>query len=393
MIKDIMALPVWNGRGERTLRVFVKTENRTFSATAPAGKSRGRWEAETISIAEAAKAFPEIKHMLVGKEEKDWDRLDALIEAAGGKNLERIGANLGVALSMALAKAGTNGQVWQALSGGRSNTFPFPISNIVGGGAHGGSTAIQEFLVIPVRAKSVDEAVETNLAVWREVGETIGGKSGRNDEGAWITGADDIKTLDMLTKITEAHGCLVGIDVAAGQLMHGNKYVWPSIAKEFDSGEQLEFLRMMAEKYRLAYIEDPFDARDSMLWTEFNAKSKALVVADDLACTQPHRVTQIAQANQANAVIIKPDQAGTVSKTLRAIDAAKSNKMIHIVSHRSGDSCETFIADLAVGTEAPLIKCGIAGGERVAKLNRLMEIWAAMSEKGKPEMARLKLRA
>lgn len=210
MIKDIVALPVWNGRGEKTLRVYVRTENRTFSATAPAGKSRGRWEAETISIAEASKAFPELKHALVGKDEREWDRLDALVEAAGGKNLERIGANLGVALSMALIKAATNGQVWQLLSGGRSTSFPFPVSNIIGGGAHGGSTAIQEFLVIPVRAKSIDEAVETNLAVWREVGETIGGRSGRNDEGAWITGADDIKTLDMLTKIAEAHGSWSG---------------------------------------------------------------------------------------------------------------------------------------------------------------------------------------
>ncbi|MFH0830364.1 MAG: enolase C-terminal domain-like protein [Candidatus Aenigmatarchaeota archaeon] len=395
MIKDIVALPVWNGKCGRTLRVYVKTENKTFSATAPTGESKGKWEAATISMAEIAKVFPELKRLLIGKNETEWDRLDALVEAAGGKDLERIGSLLGTALTMALTKAGTNGQVWQALSDGRSTSFPFPVGNAVGGGAHGGHTSIQEFLVIPAKAKTMAEAIETNITVWREIGQTIkaGGNFGRDDEGAWITNADDVKTLDLVTNIAEANGCLVGIDVAAGQLMHGNKYVWPSMAREFDSGEQLEFLKMMAEKYRLAYIEDPFDARDSMLWAEFNSKSKALVVADDLACTQPHRVTQIAQAGQANAVIIKPDQAGTVGKTLRAIDAAKNGRMIHVVSHRGQDTCETFIADLAVGTEAPLIKCGIAGGERVAKLNRLMEIWAGMSEKGRPEMARLKLRA
>ena len=395
MIQDVLALPVWNGRGERTIRTYIKTENGLFSATAPLGKSRGKWEAVTISQDETAAAFRDLKKAIISLDESDWQRVDTIIDELGGRNLEKTGASLAVATSMAVVKAAAHGQPWQLLSNGKANPLPFPIGNVAGGGAHGGSTSIQEFVVIPVKAASIEEAIDTNFSVWREVGKEMSknGQCGRNDEGAWMTSKDDIETLELISKVAERHGCLVGMDVAAGQLMRRGKYFWQSLDKEMDGGEQMEFIRNLAETYKLAYIEDPLDAHEPELWMELSRKTKAMIVADDLTCSQAARVAQAAESKAANAILIKPDQAGTVSRALQAIAAAKKGGLPHVASHRSGDTCETFIADFAVGTGASLIKCGISGGERTSKLNRLLEIWATISEKGKPEMAKLRLQA
>lgn len=389
MIKDIFAIPIWNNLGGRTFKVVVKTDQGNFSASAPAGESRGRWEAAYADYGRAAAAFPELKQALMGMQESEWDRADNLIERAAGRNFEKTGAQLSIATSMAVVRAAALGQVWQLLDS-QATRFPLPVGNVAGGGMHGGrSMSIQEILIIPARARSMEEAIQTNFDVWNEVGRKLAGH-GKDDEGAWISGWDDVKTLDVVSSVAESRGCALGVDIAANSLWQKGKYVWEALGQKFDASEQLEFVKLMAEKYKLVYIEDPFRDDDLQTFAALRKKTKAMIVVDDLTGTQPTRVAQAAQQGSAGGVIIKPDQAGTVSKALRAIDQAKNGKMAHIVSHRAAETNDTFIADMAVGTGAPLIKCGIAGGERVAKLNRLMEIWAAISERTKPEVTRIK---
>jgi enolase len=153
------------------------------------------------------------------------------------------------------------------------------------------------------------------------------------------------------------------------------RYQWASLKKEFDTAEQLEFLKMMIQKYRLVYVEDPFGENDYNAFAELRKATKCIICGDDLYASQPLRIAQGSHYGATNAAIIKMDQAGTVSRALRAIDACDNAQMAYVVSHRSGETCDPFISDFAVGAGAKLIKCGIAGGERTAKLNRLLEIW------------------
>lgn len=375
MIKDISAVPAWNGRCEKTVKVSVKTDKGVFSSYAPSGKSKGRWEAPALSAEQALQALPEINKQLTGLDEGDWEKFDSHIEQVCGRNFEKCGANFACALSMAVIRAASLNRVYKILGGGAA--FPYPIGNVAGGGAHMGSTAIQEFLVIPVKAKTIAEAIETNIAVWQEAGRVFNRArhTGRNDEGAWISGTDDVQTLDVVAAAAESHGARVGLDVAASQLFIKGKYNWASLKKEFNTGEQLEFLKMMIEKYRLVYVEDPFNENDYAAFAELKKSTKCIICGDDLYASQALRIGQGGQHGATNAAIIKMDQAGTVSRALRAVDACDNAQMAYVVSHRSGETCDSFIADFAVGTGAKFIKCGISGGERTAKLNRLLEIW------------------
>jgi len=384
VINDISVIPAWNGRGEKTIKVKVATEKGVFSAYAPSGKSKGKWETAVLPADQVIKNFPDIKKQLIGLDEGDWEKFDSHIEQVCGRNFERCGANFSAALSMAVIRAASGNRVYKLLGGGAA--FPYPIGNVAGGGAHMGSTAIQEFLVIPVKAKTITEAIETNFAVWQEAGRVLSRSRhiGRNDEGAWISGTDDVQTLDVVTAAAEAHGARVGLDVAASQLFSKNKYQWASLKKEFNTTEQFEFLKMMIEKYKLVYVEDPFNENDYAAFAELKKSTKCIICGDDLYASQALRIGQGAQHGATNAAVIKMDQAGTVSRAMRAIDACENAQMAHVVSHRSGETCDSFIADFAVGTGAKFIKCGIAGGERTAKLNRLLEIW---SETESPAMA------
>ncbi|MEM5814267.1 MAG: enolase C-terminal domain-like protein [Candidatus Aenigmatarchaeota archaeon] len=386
MIKDIAAVPAWNSRGEKTVKVVVKTDKGAFFAYAPSGKSKGRWEAPVLSVEQIMQETPEIRKNLTGLDEGDWEKFDSHIEQVCGRNFEKCGANFACALSMAVIRAASLNRVYKILGGGAA--FPYPIGNVVGGGAHMGSTAIQEFLVIPVKAKTIAEAVETNIAVWQEVGRVLSRSRhiGRNDEGAWISGTDDVQTMDVVVEAAEHNGARVGIDVAASQLFIKGKYQWASLKKEFSTSEQLEFLKMMIEKYRLVYVEDPFNENDYAAFAELRKSVKCIICGDDLYASQALRIGQGAQHGATNAAIIKIDQAGTVSRALRAVDACDNGQMAYVVSHRSGETCDSFIADFAVGTGAKFIKCGIAGGERTAKLNRLLEIWNEVSETTAPQM-------
>jgi enolase len=249
-------------------------------------------------------------------------------------------------------------------------------------------------LVYPAKAKDIFEAIETNFKIWGEVGKLLqlkGFTVGRNDEGAWIVRKDDLKTLEIVTSVAEKYGAKVGIDVAASQFYKKGKYVYYHLKKKFDSGDQLEFMKHLIKTYKLSYVEDPFHENDFASFAELRKSVSCLVVGDDLFATNLHRIMKGIDKESCNGVIIKPDQAGLVTRAIHAADVAKRGGLVPIVSHRSGETEDAFISDLAVALEAPLIKFGISGTERVAKVNRLIEIWNGIkNSKMRPQMAKLK---
>jgi enolase len=384
MIEQLDVIPVKNSRGDWTARAFVKTKHGIFSATAPSGKSRGRFEARTLSIKRALKALPHIRKALIRLPEQEFEIADDVLEQL----MPRAGANLTIAVSMAIVRAAAAGDIWRFL--GKDIAFPYPLGNVIGGGVHGGTPAIQEFLIIP-KARNIRAAIAVNFAVWSDVGEILRSKgilAGRNDEGAWCSSLDDLQALDLLAGVAEDYNARIGIDIAASQLWRSGKYVYPALKLKLDPAEQLDFVLHMAKAYRLAYIEDPFHENDFENFAQLRARTACLICGDDLFATRPDRLDIGIKRAAAGAALIKPDQVGTVSKALRTARMAKAAGLARIPAHRSGESCDPFIADMAVALGAEMIKCGISGGERVAKTNRLLEIWAKIE---KPIMAKLKL--
>jgi len=381
MIKDIILSEIYNSCKEKTIKVSIKNENGIFSASSPSGTSKGTYEAKTMDVKTIRKNFTKIKKKFLGKEES---KVDKIIENIG---IEKIGANFSIALSMVAIKAVTRNNPYKFFNN-KAKFFPYPLGNAIGGGAHSGYLSEQEFLVIPLKAKTIKEATQTNLSIWKEVGKTL--KSfiiGRNRENAWICKLNDLKSLEILTNIAENFGARVGIDFAASQIYKNGRYYYRHPDRNFSAKDQLEFVLNLIKTYKLFYIEDPFHENDFENFAELTRKAKCLITGDDIFATQPSRLKLGIKKKAGNAIIIKPNQAGTITRTLETVRIAKKTNYVTVVSHRSCETEDSFIADLAFGIESPIIKCGIYGKEREAKLKRLIKIW---NKTEKPKMTKLR---
>lgn len=388
LIKDIALSKIYNSRGERTIKISVLTDSGWFSSCAPHGASSGKYEAKNLDVAKIEKMFPKLRKKFVGLE-AEFPTVDEMLEQFGGKDFAKIGGNFSIALSQAACKAASHNNPYKLF--GQAKHFPFPLGNVLGGGAHGGGNDIQEFLSIPIKAKTMQEAAETNFEIWHRTERSLKAKGlvvGRNDEGALVSRLSDLKTLDVVSSVAEDFGAKIGLDFAASELYCKKYYVYEKLGKKFSGSGQLDFVIHMIKTYRLAYVEDPFQQNDFSSFNELAKKTKCIICGDDLFASHPERLKKGIKMKAGNAAILKPNQAGTVSKIIETAELAKKGGFMPVVSHRSGDTCDSFISDLAVGIGAPLIKCGIMGSERTAKINRLMEIWNSVE---KPEMARLKI--
>jgi enolase len=243
---------------------------------------------------------------------------------------------------------------------------------------HKGYLTEQEFLVFPKKAKTMEEAVSINQKIWEDIGEILKSRDledGNNYEGAWMCKLDDIKTLDLLSKIAEDYEAGIGIDFAASENFRNGVYYYKNPRRKLSPENQLEFILGFIKAYKLEYVEDPFHEDDFKNFSILTKKAKTMVVGDDLFVTQEKRLKKGVKMKAGNGIIIKPDQAGTISRVMKTVKLANKAKFKTIVSHRSGETMDSFIADLAVGIGSPLLKCGVHGKERKAKHDRLIEIW------------------
>jgi enolase len=399
IIEDLIARKVFNNRGEETIEVDVVTTAGFGRASAPAGKSRGKAEVvyyPTGGVEAAIKKAEElIAPELAGLNADYQEEIDnTLHEIDGTTNFKVIGGNTAFAVSLANAEAAANSHsllLFQFLGGSTATTLPYPLGNCISGGQHalrGKFPDIQEFLALPYGAETFLEAATANAQIHKKIGDALKKKdktftAGKSDEGAWIASIDGADAFEIIAKACEEVGneldfeCGFGVDMASSSLWKEKErvYDYANEGVQRDSGEQLDYVKEIIEKYHLAYVEDPFHEEDFKSFAELTKQTKnCLICGDDLFTTNNDRLSQGIKMGAGNAIIIKVNQIGTLTDALETIMTAQRNGYSCVMSHRSGDTTDWHIAHLAVAFGCPLIKTGVVEGARIAKINELLRI-------------------
>jgi len=409
VIEDVRVRKILDSRGNPTVEVDIITWNGFGRASAPSGASTGSKEVASYPEGGVDEVISEVEDVisseLIGMDAEYLNDIDLVLkELDGTDNMSAIGGNTSVAVSMAAAKAAAASYsmpLFKFLGGNMVNEIPFPLGNMMNGGAHAGANApdIQEFLVIPIGASNISEAIFANVSIHKKLKELISSKDpnftgGKGDEGGWIPNVKNDVALDIQSQACEEVSDELGfeikpsIDFASSEFWDADKgkYVYKQDGIQRDTGEQVEYVKDIIDTYGMFYVEDPFDENDfdgfSQLTSEVS--DKCLVCGDDLFVTNKNYLSKGIKQNAANAIIIKPNQVGSLSDAYATVKLAKENNVIPVVSHRSGETTDETIAHLAVAFGAPIIKTGAVSGERIAKLNELIRI---EEELANPKMA------
>jgi len=359
-IESLDLYPVYDSAGGQTLEASINGR----SAACPGGISCSKYEAKVLPASQVLKTFEKVK--------KDF--LRAFSQLSLDSKLEKLAPKLGAQATTAISLAFYDTE--QSAKSVVSNTFPNLLGNVFGGGAHAPCKTrmtIQEMLVLP-RAKTLAAAIETNFKIWHIVGKELAkrGMCGLNYECAWSADMSDDSALALLVKIAKKNRAQLGIDVAASQFFKKEKYNWSDKALSRDA--HIERILSFVKKYKLAYVEDPVQQDDFEGFARIRkaTKGKVLICGDDLVATNLDRLKRAARERAINAVIVKPNQVGTVSGSLAVIAHARKNKILPIISHRSRETHDTAICRLA--QLCPIAKFGVAG-IRTTKLNGLLRLW------------------
>ncbi|MDD2731704.1 MAG: phosphopyruvate hydratase [Candidatus Pacebacteria bacterium] len=398
-IKNIKAKEILDSRGNPTIEAELYTEKGIFKASVPSGASVGRYEAVELrdgdkeryngkGVLKAVKNITQIiSPKIKGEDPKNQKKIDNLmIELDKTDDKSKLGANAILAVSLAVSRAGAGSKeinLWQHLKeliGNQKDVFmPLPCFNIINGGAHSNNELdIQEFMVIP-QYNSFSENLKTGIDAYNKLKLILKKELKEEylkigDEGGFSPMiSETYKALDFLTKAVSGYKDIkIGLDCAASQFFKDNKYFIDN--KEFEAEDVLSFYNNLIKSYPLIYLEDPFDERDEKMWRIIkNQFINVIIIGDDLTATNKRIISD--KKDFISGVIIKPNQRGTITETLEAVRVAKDNGIKIIVSHRSGETEDDFISDLAVGIGADFIKSGAPyPKERMAKYNRLLKI-------------------
>jgi enolase len=405
IIEAIGAREILDSRGNPTVEVEVLLEDDSFGrAAVPSGASTGAFEAHESrdgdkgrylgkGVQNAVKAVIEdIDEALVGFDSQDQRLVDAaLIAVDGTANKSKLGANaiLGVSLANARAAAESTGQpLYRYLGGPNAYVLPVPLMNIINGGAHADTGVdIQEFMIVPLGAETFSEAIRWGVEVYHALKGLLASKglaTGLGDEGGF---APELPTnaaaLDLIAEAVAKAGYKLGTEIALALDVASTEFYDEATGKykfegqERSTDEMIAYYANLVANYPLVSIEDPLAEDDWAGWSKITAElgDKVQLVGDDLYVTNPARLQKGIDEAAGNAILVKVNQIGTLTETLDAVSLAQRHGMKAIISHRSGETEDTFIADLAVATNAGQIKTGApARSERVAKYNQLLRI-------------------
>tara|TARA_Y100000590_G_scaffold466879_1_gene643708 strand:+ start:896 stop:2152 length:1257 start_codon:yes stop_codon:yes gene_type:complete len=408
-ILKVKARQVFDSRGNPTIEAEVFIKNHSEKAICPSGASTGTYEAfekrdiynkqylgKSVLIA-VNLVNTKISNKLKGQNIHNQERIDALlINLDGTKRKNKLGANAILAVSMAVKKLSAKQKklpLYKTFILKRNFKLPYPLMNIINGGAHSNNNLrIQEFMIRPDKAKTFSESMRICYLVIKNLSKIIkkkGLSTSVGDEGGFAPMINNnYQALDLIVSAIKKSGFINGrdvsicLDVAANELFKKNKYSINS--KKYVSVEKsIKEYKKMIDKYKIKSIEDPFAENDWFAWSKLMKLTKKIqIVGDDLYVTNLERLKKGFLNESSNAILIKLNQIGTVSETLEVIKFAQIIGYKTIISHRSGDSEDTFIADLAVGTNSNQIKTGsLARSERVAKYNQLLRIEEELGNK------------
>jgi len=392
IIEDVIFRVVFDSRGNETVECEVMTTNSMGSSMAPSGASTGTFEAVVASPYKYEEVQKKVSRELVGMSVLDQIGIDESLRVIDGtENFSKIGGNFAIAASLACAKAAANLlelPLYQYIGGVFASEFPYPLGNCVGGGAHAkGSTDIQEFLIIPTGAKTFFDAQLTNTKVHKFIKEEFNKRNiftAKGDEGAWAAQVSDEEAFEIIEiAVNKAKDELnidvrMGIDVAATELWDGERYIYSD--KKLTTDEQVSYMGELADRYNLLYIEDPLHEDEFEGFAELTKSVNCMICGDDIFVTNINRIEKGVELRSVNTVLIKPNQIGTLTDTFKAVKMSKDNGFEIVVSHRSGETEDETIAHLSVAFNATLIKTGVVGSERLAKLNELIRLEDWMSQ-------------
>ncbi|MBL7687255.1 MAG: phosphopyruvate hydratase [Bdellovibrionaceae bacterium] len=402
-INAVFAREILDSRGNPTVEVDVLLDGGILGrAAVPSGASTGAHEAVELrdgdkkryqgkGVQKAVEAVNTvIADEIAGDEAFDQEGLDKKLRAIDGTaNKAKLGANALLGVSMAVAKAAAQAAglpLYRYVGGVAAHRLPVPLMNVLNGGAHADNGLdVQEFMIVPNVGGSFKESLRAGSEVFHALKKTLSSKglsTGVGDEGGFAPKLkSNREALELLMAAIESagykpgHDMFLALDVAATELFEGGKYRWES--KSLTGAELGDVYRSWAKDFPLISIEDGFSEDDWASWIAFTKSegAKLQLVGDDLFVTNPERVTRGVKEGAANALLVKVNQIGTLSETVDAVRIAQSNKMKTVMSHRSGETEDATIADLAVALSCQQIKTGsLCRGERTAKYNQLLRI-------------------
>jgi len=397
-ITSIRGRIIHNSRGTKTIEVDIISDNQYLGRTsAPSGASVGKYEAVSFPEGgpeESLHILNENSKKFLEFESSDLKSIDEALKMIDQtSNYSKIGGGLAYAItiaSMESASKAVGKQLFELISEQDEYRFPIPIGNILGGGVHAGpgTPDIQEILISAPGAKTIRDAIETNFKVHKELRNVIekadpSFTNGRGDEGGWAPKCDNEKALELCAKACENLGYTLGkevslgVDFASSTQWNEEKhlYVYERAGFENTPEKQIEFAASIIEKYKLIYAEDAVHEEAFGDMSELVSKfPKTMITGDDLTVTSKDILKKAIENKSCNAAILKVNQAGSLYDALEFAKVADNNDIKLITSHRSGESIDSQISHIGIGTNSKMLKVGVVGGERVAKLNELIRL-------------------
>ena len=397
-ISSIEGRILFNSRGSKTIEVDVQSDGEFLGRVcAPSGASVGKYEAVSFpnnNPEESLKILKNNAEKFIGLESSDLKGIHDILKSLDNSvNYSVIGGSLAFAVtiaSMESAAKSADEPLFKTLSSESSFKFPFPIGNILGGGAHAGpgTPDIQEILICAIGSKTIEDAIETNLSIHKELRQVLEKEdpnftNGRGDEGGWAPKLENQKALEVSAKACENLGFTLGKEVSLGVDFASStqwneqkrKYIYNRAGFENSTGEQIDFAADIIEKFKLIYAEDAVHEEAFEDMAELTAKfPNVLITGDDLTVTNTSILKKAIDKKSCNAAILKVNQAGSLFDALEFADEGTQNNIRMITSHRSGESTDSQISHIGLATKSKMLKVGVVGGERVAKLNELLRL-------------------
>jgi enolase len=398
IITDIKGRIIFNSRGSKTIEVDIVSDDKFLGrACAPSGASVGKHEARSFKENRPEKSLEELNKNLskfIGIESQDPGSIYHILKNIdNSENYSILGGSVAYAISLASVESASKAlevPLFRLLRESGDYKFPYPLGNILGGGSHAGpgTPDIQEYLICPIGASNIIEAIEINFQVHSQLKIILEERDkkftyGRGDEGAWAPNLNNDQALEVVEKAVSDSGYSSGNDVAIGIDFASSSY-WNEKNHSYDyarqgivrsSEEQINFVNDLIDKYHLIYVEDPVHEEDFHGMSIINRNNpRCLVTGDDMLVTNKDRVIESLNYKSCSGAILKVNQAGSLYDALEFANECNKNDIKLITSHRSGESIDSHIAEIAIATSSKLIKTGVIGGERIAKLNQLVRL-------------------